>query len=152
LLVSREFLHKVLKFFEENLGRFQAVARWHATAFGFLRLVGRRKGMERKSTEAALKKRIRSGKVTRDDVARRLAELAFGRANDCVRLVLDGEAKMETLDLSLLSEVKRNDKGAVEIRLIDRLRALEQLAQLASEGGSDLESFLKAMQGGQEET
>ena len=30
--------------------------------------------MERKSTEAALKKRIRSGKVTRDDVARRLAE------------------------------------------------------------------------------
>ena len=108
--------------------------------------------MERKSTEAALKKRIRSGKVTRDDVARRLAELAFGKANDCVRLVLDGEAKMDTLDLSLLSEVKRNDKGAVEIRLIDRLRALEQLAELASESGSDLESFLNALQGGESQS
>ena len=44
--------------------------------------------MERKNSEAALKKRIRSGEVTREDVARRLAELAFGKANDCVRLVL----------------------------------------------------------------
>ena len=105
--------------------------------------------MERKSTDAALKKRIRSGKVTREDVARRLAELAFGKANDCVRLVLDEEARMDVLDLSLLSEVKRSDKGAVEIRLIDRLRALEQLAQLAAEDGSDLESFLKALQGGE---
>ena len=104
--------------------------------------------MERKSTEAALKKRIRSGKVTRDDVARRLAELAFGRANDCVRLVLDGEAKMETLDLSLLSEVKRNDKGTVEIKLIDRLRALEQLAEVAEEDNSDMEAFLQALQMG----
>ena len=105
--------------------------------------------MERKNSEAALKKRIRSGEVTREDVARRLAELAFGKANDCVRLVLDEDARMEKLDLSLLSEVKRSDKGAVEVRLIDRLRALEQLAELASENGSDLESFLKALQGGE---
>ena len=104
--------------------------------------------MERKNSEAALKKRIRSGEVTREDVARRLAELAFGKANDCVRLVLDEDARMEKLDLSLLSEVKRSDKGAVEVRLIDRLRALEQLAELASESGSDLESFLNALQGG----
>ena len=105
--------------------------------------------MERKNSEAALKKRIRSGEVTREDVARRLAELAFGKANDCVRLVLDEDARMEKLDLSLLSEVKRSDKGAVEVRLIDRLRALEQLAELASETGSDLESFLNALQGGE---
>lgn len=108
--------------------------------------------MERKNSEAALKKRIRSGEVTREDVARRLAELAFGKANDCVRLVLDEDARMEKLDLSLLSEVKRSDKGAVEVRLIDRLRALEQLAELASENGSDLESFLKALQGGESQS
>ena len=108
--------------------------------------------MERKNSEAALKKRIRSGEVTREDVARRLAELAFGKANDCVRLVLDEGARMEKLDLSLLSEVKRSDKGAVEVRLIDRLRALEQLAELASESGSDLESFLNALQGGENRT
>ena len=102
--------------------------------------------------EVELAQRIRKGDVRRSDVVRRLAELAFGKANDCVRLVLDEDARMEKLDLSLLSEVKRSDKGAVEVRLIDRLRALEQLAELASENGSDLESFLKALQGGESQS
>ena len=106
--------------------------------------------MEAKKGDKELQKRIRSGTLTREDVARRLAELAFGKANDCVRLVLDGDAKLDGLDLSLLTELKRNDKGMVEIRLVDRLRALEQLALLAKEDGSDLESFLQALQGGEE--
>ena len=105
--------------------------------------------MERKNTEAALKKRIRSGKVTREDVARRLAELAFGKANDCVRLVLEEQPPLESLDLSLLSEVRRNDKGTVEIRLIDRLQALEQLAMLTEADNSGMEAFLRAMEGEQ---
>ena len=80
-------------------------------------------------------------------MVRRLAELAFGRANDCVKLVLEEGTSLDKLDLSLLSEVKRNDKGTVEVRLIDRLRALEQLQLLASENGSDVEEFLMALQG-----
>lgn len=108
--------------------------------------------MEQRNTETALKKRIRSGKLKREDVARRLAELAFGRANDCVKLVLEEGAALDELDLSLLSEVKRNDKGTVEIRLVDRLKALEQLAILAGEDGTDLESFLQALQGGESQT
>ena len=108
--------------------------------------------MEQRNTESALKKRIRSGKLKREDVARRLAELAFGRANDCVRLVLEEGAALDELDLSLLSEVKRNEKGTVEIRLVDRLKALEQLAILAGEDGTDLESFLQALQGGEGQT
>lgn len=71
--------------------------------------------------------------VKRQDVLRRLAQLAFGRANDCVRLVLESAPEVETLDLSLLSEVKRNEKGTVEIKLVDRIRALERL--LESSGG-----------------
>ncbi len=105
--------------------------------------------MDTINSEATLKKRIRTGKLKREDVARRLAELAFGRANDCVKLVLQEDAAVDRLDLSLLSEVKRNDKGTVEIRLVDRLKALEQLALLAQESGEDLESFLKALQGGE---
>lgn len=105
--------------------------------------------MERGKANSALKKRIRSGQLTREDVVRRLAELAYGKANDCVRLILDGPQDLDGLDLSLLSELKRNDKGTVEIKLVDRLQALQQLAQLAQDGGDDLESFLKAMQGGQ---
>ena len=103
--------------------------------------------MGQTSGEAELRQRIRSGQLTKEDVARRLAELAFGKANDCVKLVLQDDAVLEKLDLSLLTEVKRNDKGTVEVRLVDRLKALEQLALLAQVGGEDLESFLKALQG-----
>ncbi len=106
--------------------------------------------MAAKSVEKNLRQRIRLGTVRREDVARRLAELAFGKANDCVRLVLEEGARLDKLDLSLLSEVKRNDKGTVEIKLVDRLRALEQLAELAQEEGSDLETFLLALQDGEE--
>ena len=96
--------------------------------------------------EKSLRKRIKDGNIQRDDVVRRLAELAFGRANDCIKLVMSTDPPMDKLDLSLLSEVKRSEKGAVEVRLIDRLRALEQLAALVQENGSDLESFLSALQ------
>ena len=106
--------------------------------------------MDRKTGEKALRERTRDGKVSRSDVTRRLAELAFGKANDCVRLALEDDPQLGRLDLSLLSEVKRNDKGTVEIKLIDRLRALEQLAQVAGEDTQDLEAFLQALQGDQE--
>lgn len=106
--------------------------------------------MERKGDGSSLRQRIRAGEVRRQDVTRRLAELAFGRANDCVRLALEDEPDLGKLDLSLLSEVKRNEKGTVEIKLVDRLRALEQLAEVAGEGDSDMESFLQALQGGGE--
>ena len=103
--------------------------------------------MDRKTGEKTLRERIRAGKISREDVTRRLAELAFGKANDCVRLALEDEPELGKLDLSLLSEVKRNDKGTVEIKLIDRLRALEQLSQAAGQDPADLDSFLQALQG-----
>lgn len=100
---------------------------------------------------SSLKNRIRSGKVRREDVTRRLAELAFGRPNDCVRLALEETADLEGLDLSLLSEIKRSEKGMVEIKLIDRLRALEQLAASAGEEGSETEEFLRALRSAAED-
>ena len=102
--------------------------------------------MERKGVDKTLKQRIRSGEIRRQDVTRRLAELAFGRANDCVRLALEDNLCLDDLDLSLLSEVKRNEKGTVEIKLIDRLRALEQLAQAAGSDNGEMDAFLQAMQ------
>ena len=104
-----------------------------------------REAMDRKTGEKQLRERIRSGKISRQDVTRRLAELAFGKANDCVRLALEDDPKLGKLDLSLLSEVKRNDKGTVEIKLIDRLRALEQLAEAAGDGNDEMEQFLRAL-------
>lgn len=106
--------------------------------------------MKGKSGERELHRRIRDGTVSRQDVNRRLAELAFGRANDCVRLALEEAPDLEQLDLSLLSEVKRNEKGTVEIRLIDRLKALEQLTLAAKEDHGELDAFLQAMRGGEQ--
>lgn len=106
--------------------------------------------MGSKGMDKELRERILSGEIRQQDVARRLAELAFGRANDCVRLVLEESPKLGRLDLSLLSEVKRNDKGTVEVKLVDRLQALELLAQLAGEEDADMDAFLKALQGGGE--
>lgn len=106
--------------------------------------------MQQEDGKKKLNQRIRQGRIDRQDVIRRLAELAFGRANDCVRLVLEEQPDLKKLDLSLLSEVKRNEKGTVEIRLIDRLRILEQLIQLTGEKDSDMEAFLQALQDGEE--
>ena len=104
--------------------------------------------MQQQDKEKSLKERIRSGHIRREDVTRRLAELAFGKANDCVRLALEDDPQLSRLDLSLLSEVKRNEKGTVEIKLIDRLKALEQLSQVAGQDGMDPEEFLWALKYG----
>ena len=95
-----------------------------------------------------LKARIRTGKLTRTDVARRLAELAYGQCNDCVRLVMETAPDLEQLDLSLLTEIRRNDKGMVEVRLLDRLKVLEQLALLTQGDNPEMDAFLRALQGG----
>ena len=107
--------------------------------------------MEQGKEGTTLKERIRSGQIRRQDVTRRLAELAFGKANDCVRLALEDDPQLSRLDLSLLSEVKRNEKGTVEIKLIDRLKALEQLAQTAVEDKDAAQEFLQALREGGEE-
>lgn len=106
--------------------------------------------MSGKKCGGSITQRIRTGNVTRKDVVRRLAELAYGRVNDCVRLAVEDAPCLEELDLSLLSEVKRNEKGKVEIKLIDRLQVLEQLARVTGEEKGDLSGFLQAMQNGDE--
>ena len=45
-------------------------------------------GSKLEETRSTLKRRIREGRLRREDVLRRLAELAFGQPNDCVRLAL----------------------------------------------------------------
>ena len=105
--------------------------------------------MGSKKQDPKLQKRIREGKIQKGDVARRLAELAYGRANDCVRLVLEDDCDLEELDLTLLSEVRRNDKGKVEIRLVDRLQVLKQLAAMTEDAGTEADAFLRSLQGGE---
>lgn len=102
--------------------------------------IGRRDGfalLGRKSTQEKLDgmRTAASGQLRRDDAIRRLAQLAFGRANDAVKLALHaGEADTEGLDLSAVAEFKVTDKGGVEVKLVDRVRALETLCGLLENG------------------
>ena len=87
-----------------------------------------------------------TGQLRREDVLWRLAQLAFGRANDPVLLALHPESACPAaLDLSALSELKVTDKG-VEIKLVDRIRALETLCGLLESGQScGAEELYKAL-------
>ena len=115
--------------------------------------MGRKDGfalLGRKSIQEKLEKMRTdaAGQLRREDVIRRLAQLAFGRVNDAVKLALYKEAiDPDQLDLSAVTEIKVTDKG-VEIKLADRIQALEQLAVMAAEGPSGAEAFLQSLQGG----
>ena len=107
-------------------------------------------GSDLEEKRSTLKQRIREGRLRREDVLRRLAELAFGQPNDCVRLALEELPDLKGLDLSLLSEIKRSDKGMVEIRLSDRVKVLERLAQAMEEEGDGMGELLRALGSGEE--
>ena len=106
--------------------------------------------MEQETRETPLERRVRLGRIQRRDIQRRLGELAFGRANDCVKLALEDSPQVDALDLSLLSEVKRSDRGAVEVKLIDRLRALEALSGVVGSEEGEMKAFLQALRGGED--
>lgn len=88
-----------------------------------------------------------AGQLRREDALRRLAQIAFGQAGDVVRLALRPEtADPEGMDLSLISEFKVTDKG-VEVKLVDRVRALETLCGLLEDSGSGgVEALYQALE------
>lgn len=85
------------------------------------------------------------------DVIEHIGKLAFGRANDAVKLAFLEPEQAELiggLDLSMVSEVKRGANGAIEIKLLNRVALLELLSQLLDSGGSknsEAETFFSAM-------
>ena len=121
--------------------------------------MGRKDGfalLGRKSIQEKLEKMRADavGQLRREDVIRRLAQLAFGRVNDAVKLALrTGEIDADQLDLSAVTEIKVTDKG-VEIKLADRVRALETLCGLlehdGNHGAEDLYRALAEAAGGME--
>ena len=97
--------------------------------------IGRRDGyamLGQKGTQQKLE-RMRcdaAAQLKREDVLRQLARLAFGRVDDAVTLALRrGETEPKGLELSAVSELRVTEKG-VEVKLVDRVRALETLWKL----------------------
>ena len=93
----------------------------------------------------------RERKTDLEKIRQQLRKMAFGKPNDCVKLALCEDVDIEKLDLSMLTEIKRSEKGTVEIKLVDRIRALERLLEA---GGGDVdcaEAFFAAAAGDGEE-
>ena len=92
--------------------------------------------------------------TARAQALRRMKKIAGCRVNDPRKLAfLDSGLEQEQiavidgLDLGALAEFKRNSSGTVEIKLVDRLAALERLAALGQEGEREqAEAFFLALE------
>ena len=100
-----------------------------------------------KSVEKLLEKMREewNGQIRREDAIRRLCELAFGRANDAVKLALQPGRDPSGLDLAAVSELKTKPDGTVEVKFIDRVKALEVLCHLLSENGDGAVELFRAL-------
>jgi len=89
-------------------------------------------------------------KLKRSDVIARLGEIAFGRSNDAVKLAFlesDGHSgELDTLDLTMLSDIKRSTSGGVEVKLLNRFDAIKLLLETVEPENSEksgAESFFE---------
>lgn len=82
-----------------------------------------------------------------DRIRRQLRKMAFGKSNDCVKLALNDYQDLASLDLSLLTEMKKTDKG-VEIKLLDRTKIMAQLLEISAQSGESdaAQALLKALE------
>ena len=91
--------------------------------------------------------------ITRSGVVKKLEKLAFGSANDVVRLALadpEGQtADISQLELTQLSELRRKADGSIEVKLVDRLAAIGLLLEVlgGAQKAEDMDRFLSALQG-----
>ena len=87
-------------------------------------------------------------KNERARLLRRMERLAGCRVNDAVKLAfLDGEqlGEIDGLDLEALKEFKRSEKGAVELKLVDRAAVLEKLLELSDGEEEQAAEFFRAL-------
>ncbi len=93
--------------------------------------------------------------MKRDVVMRQIRRLAERRANDAVKLAFLGEQaldRLDQMDLSALTEFRRQGNGAVEIKLIDRISALQWLAEQTGEKTALLKDLCRDVERDQGET
>ncbi|MFI3250333.1 MAG: XRE family transcriptional regulator [Eubacteriales bacterium] len=84
-----------------------------------------------------------------------MEHLANAKVNDGVKLAYLTPEQLDIiddLDLTALTEFKRNGNGAVEMKFNDRMKAVEQLLAFTDrQSENEMESLLSALVGGGEE-
>ena len=89
--------------------------------------------------------------ISREDVLRELKRIALSRPNAGIELAYmekPTRQMIQRLDLSAVSEFKRNSAGAVELRFIDRVKALQTLCELLGGVGDETQTdeFFRALE------
>lgn len=84
------------------------------------------------------------GDINGETFVKQVYELAFSKSNDMLRLLFPdkgAEDFFKDLDLRMVSEIKRNDKGGVEVKMQNQIELLRLLAQyIIEEKAAPLES------------
>lgn len=91
----------------------------------------------------------------REDVIEALKKIAFGRVNRDVELTYLSEPTAQLIrkmDLSAVAEFKRNANGTVEVKFVDRVKALSALYEMLGTGdANEAAEFLEALEQAGEE-
>lgn len=88
--------------------------------------------------------------MKRQTMIRDLRQLVNSRSNDAVKLAFLGPedvGRIDGLDLRCLAEFRRSGNGGVELKFVDRLRALELLDRLSQQQDGALDDFLSTLRG-----
>ncbi len=95
------------------------------------------------------------GDVQREDVMRKLWEIATAPVGDVIRLMLrePTEEAIEGLNLAAVAEFKRGANGGAEVKLVDRAKVLGTLGAMIGSGErEDPEALIRALEAAGEES
>lgn len=85
--------------------------------------------------------------LDRDQILETLQHVAFSRPNDAIALALEPkDACVEGLDLWGVSEFKINSAGSVEVKFLDRIKAVSLLLECTGGGEDGMSALLEALE------
>lgn len=85
--------------------------------------------------------------LNRDEILEALRRTALSSPNDAVTLALDPQdTHVGSLDLWCVSDFKVTNTGAVELKFVDRVKAIDLLLRCAGGGEDGMAALLSALE------
>ena len=108
--------------------------------------------MAKKNIRKTIERLENETKISSDEVRAGLRRIAFASSADAVRLLLTDDTSaidIDSLDLFNVSEIKRAKGGGIEVKVFDRIKALEKLGEISGNRKSEEpSSFYAALENG----
>ena len=81
--------------------------------------------------------------LDREEILEALRRVALSKPNDAIQ---PGDAHAGSLDLWGVSEFKINSAGSVEVKFLDRIKAISLLLECAGGGEDSMSALLNALE------